>query len=209
MAKARVNLRTNETVVGANLVSQAQDTSLPHRVTLIRQDAQTHQLTEDTYDVVICGTGYERKTWLRLLRESNLAKDFGLGSATEDTRVRLVPAHYNVQYETGNAFKGAAAGLVPEPDNDRHLSTESGSNSSSSTPPSSPSLSLPPRSLPQTVQLRISRAYKLLPVPSVPDSGNRVYIQGCEEATHGLSDTLLSVVSVRSGEVLDDLLSGN
>ncbi|KAL5511693.1 hypothetical protein ACEPAH_4911 [Sanghuangporus vaninii] len=209
--KARVNLRINETVVGANLIAREKNASLPHRVTLIRQNARTHQLTEDTYDIVICGTGYERRTWIRLLRESNLAKDFGLASATDDTRVRLVPAHYDVQYGTGKPFGNVKEGaeLVQEPDNDRHLNTESDTSSSSSTPPSSPSRSLPPRSLPQTIQLRISRAYKLLPAPSAQNTGNRVYLQGCEEATHGLSDTLLSVASVRSGEVLDDLLNAN
>ncbi|KAF8077886.1 hypothetical protein FPV67DRAFT_1463320 [Lyophyllum atratum] len=37
----------------------------------------------------------------------------------------------------------------------------------------------------------------------------RVYLQGVEEATHGLSDTLLSVLGVRAGEVVDDLCNGD
>lgn len=30
--------------------------------------------------------------------------------------------------------------------------------------------------------------------------------QGCNEATHGISDSLLSVLAVRSGEVVNSLL---
>jgi L-ornithine N5-oxygenase len=33
-----------------------------------------------------------------------------------------------------------------------------------------------------------------------------VFLQGCCEETHGLSDTLLSVLAVRSQEVVDALL---
>jgi len=38
------------------------------------------------------------------------------------------------------------------------------------------------------------------------DSHARIYLQGCCEATHGLSDTLLSVLAVRSREVLESIL---
>lgn len=37
--------------------------------------------------------------------------------------------------------------------------------------------------------------------------GYGVYLQGCNEATHGLSDTLLSNLSIRAGEILGELLS--
>jgi len=61
----------------------------------------------------------------------------------------------------------------------------------------------------------ISRNYRLLPLSSAATSGKasdeglkaRIYVQGMEESTHGLSDTLLSVVSVRAGEVVEDLFS--
>ncbi len=35
----------------------------------------------------------------------------------------------------------------------------------------------------------------------------RIYLQGCCEDSHGLSDTLLSVLAVRSVEILDALLA--
>ena len=40
------------------------------------------------------------------------------------------------------------------------------------------------------------------------DSDARIYLQGCCETTHGLSDTLLSVLAVRSREVLESILQG-
>ncbi len=53
-------------------------------------------------------------------------------------------------------------------------------------------------------KIYISRGYRLVPTDN---SGlkSRIYLQGVEEATHGLSDSLLSVLGVRAGEVVDDL----
>jgi L-ornithine N5-oxygenase len=34
-----------------------------------------------------------------------------------------------------------------------------------------------------------------------PDAG--IFLQGCNEKTHGLSDTLLSILAVRGGEMVD------
>ncbi|KAG9089450.1 hypothetical protein FS749_001322 [Ceratobasidium sp. UAMH 11750] len=55
--------------------------------------------------------------------------------------------------------------------------------------------------------VRITRAYRLLPVEQHADFTARVYVQGCAESSHGLSDTLLSVLGPRSGEVVADMLS--
>jgi L-ornithine N5-oxygenase len=59
-----------------------------------------------------------------------------------------------------------------------------------------------------TDTLYISRRYRLLPLPT---AGNefipKIYLQGCAEETHGLSDTLLSVTGVRAGEIVEDLCS--
>ncbi|KAH8117288.1 L-lysine 6-monooxygenase (NADPH-requiring)-domain-containing protein [Phellopilus nigrolimitatus] len=201
----RVSLRAYENVIGASTVPTASPDG-PQRIALTRQHVHTHELIEDTYDAVICGTGYERTAWLRLLRASNLAKDFGLS----DAPAKLVPAHYPVAPEAELEREDGAEILLAA-DEHEHSSTES--MSSPSTPPSSPSLSLSPHAVPAPTQVRISRAYRLLPrcERSSPSSEparkgeNRVYLQGCAEATHGLSDTLLSVLGVRAGEVVDDL----
>ncbi|KAF6802256.1 l-ornithine n5-oxygenase [Colletotrichum sojae] len=54
-------------------------------------------------------------------------------------------------------------------------------------------------------KLEVGRDYRVRYAPGTvaPDSG--VYLQGCCEATHGLSDTLLSILSVRSAEVVDSI----
>ena len=49
----------------------------------------------------------------------------------------------------------------------------------------------------------VERSYRL---PTQAGFLPNIYLQGCCEASHGLSDTLLSVLSVRSQEVVDALL---
>jgi L-ornithine N5-oxygenase len=49
----------------------------------------------------------------------------------------------------------------------------------------------------------VERRYRL---PTEAGFAPNIYLQGCCEASHGLSDTLLSVLSVRSQEVVDALL---
>lgn len=83
--------------------------------------------------------------------------------------------------------------------------SRSDSSSSESTPPTSPTLSA---TVSPPLTARISRRYRLLANDRdhVSDSWHgRIYLQGCSEATHGLSDTLLSVLGVKAGEVVDDI----
>ncbi|WP_369959640.1 lysine N(6)-hydroxylase/L-ornithine N(5)-oxygenase family protein [Pseudomonas benzenivorans] len=51
----------------------------------------------------------------------------------------------------------------------------------------------------------VERSYRL---PSREGFHPGIFLQGCCEASHGLSDTLLSVLSVRSQEVVDALIDG-
>ena len=52
----------------------------------------------------------------------------------------------------------------------------------------------------------IGRDYRL---PMSASFGPRIYVQGYSETSHGLSDTLLSVLAVRSREIADSLLEAN
>lgn len=52
----------------------------------------------------------------------------------------------------------------------------------------------------------IDRHYRLR---STPDFRPAVFVQGASEATHGLSDTLLSITAVRTGEITDALHLAN
>jgi L-ornithine N5-oxygenase len=50
----------------------------------------------------------------------------------------------------------------------------------------------------------IDRHYRL---KTAPDFHPAIFVQGASEPTHGLSDTLLSVTAVRTGEIGDALLT--
>ncbi|MCX4749980.1 SidA/IucD/PvdA family monooxygenase [Kitasatospora sp. NBC_01287] len=53
-------------------------------------------------------------------------------------------------------------------------------------------------------EVTVTRNYRLV-LPG-EESGPAVYLQGVNEATHGISDSLLSVLAGRSGEIVQDLL---
>ena len=51
--------------------------------------------------------------------------------------------------------------------------------------------------------VRVSRNYRMI---TPPDITAGCYLQGTNEATHGMSDSLISVLAVRAGEIVNDLL---
>ena len=173
-------------------------------VTLILQQALTRDIYENSYDAIFCATGYERRSWLRLLANSSLGKYFGLNSNAEDyTRLEVetgsqepedaVDSRGTSTYEVGDA-------------NDRSNSPDALPNSGSSTLASLDwTQDWPVERGGPTKKLYISRAYRLLPTGQGEKLQARIYVQGLAEETHGLSDTLLSVVGIRAGEVMDDL----
>ena len=301
LPNVRVNLCVNQNVIGASLTHDSDATADTNKITLTKQNTLTHTLQEDTYDAVICGTGYDRTAWIRLLRASNFAHEFGLGSnghevcelgrvefgKEKEAPVKLVPEHYiqtapsmsspprhvplsldisgekkrNVLDFTSfasQAFGNNTNGrLIPSSLNndidhepEHHETGSDGEDSRSLTSLSSPSspiisptettnTSLLANSLTMSdlgkkkddsevdeVRVRISRAYQLLP-DKISETherlgeneevlnganydrkgGTKIYVQGSAEATHGLSDSLLSVISVRSGEVVKDMFN--
>jgi len=131
------------------------------------------------YHILILGTGYERMAALKLLANSDLGRRFGIDDAVDSTQVTKA-----------------------------HAEQHHASRSSSPSTPNSlfSSITSENETTPATARVVISRRYRILPVkPFRP----RVYVQGASEMSHGLSDTLLSVVSMRAGEILDDLESAD
>jgi len=53
-------------------------------------------------------------------------------------------------------------------------------------------------------QLLVSRAYRAILPPTVSAG---CYLQGTNEESHGIADSLISVLAVRAGEIVDDLLA--
>ncbi|KAL5352223.1 hypothetical protein ACLOAV_002170 [Pseudogymnoascus australis] len=51
----------------------------------------------------------------------------------------------------------------------------------------------------------VGRDYKVQYAPGAVEEGAGVWLQGCNERTHGLSDTLLSILAHRGGEVVQSI----
>ncbi|KAH8666876.1 L-lysine 6-monooxygenase (NADPH-requiring)-domain-containing protein [Xylariales sp. PMI_506] len=56
--------------------------------------------------------------------------------------------------------------------------------------------------------VQVARNYSVQFAPGKVASGSGVWLQGCNEKTHGLSDTLLSVLATRSDEMVDSIFGG-
>ena len=87
-ASVRISIQTYSSVISAG-DSSANDPVQKQPITLTLHHKRTLQLTDVDYDAIICGTGYDRTTWLRLLRSSNLAEDFGLAHLSPDAPIKL------------------------------------------------------------------------------------------------------------------------
>ncbi|KIJ69298.1 hypothetical protein HYDPIDRAFT_24148 [Hydnomerulius pinastri MD-312] len=176
-------------------------------ITLTIQHTLTHEVHERTYDAIFCATGYERRSWLHLLASPSLGKHFNLDSGVQDCCTRLA-AESEIEEGASGGGNGLIFQFVDNATGGGHSCNAS--SSSTSTPATSegssqcPSAKLGEES---AKKLYITRAYRLLPRASswAEMLKARIYLQGLAEETHGLSDTLLSVVGIRAGEVVDDL----
>jgi len=199
-AGVRINIIPYSNLLSAEISTHSTETD---RVSLICQNILTRDVSETTYDAIVCATGYERHSWLNLLRSSNIGKHFGLSSASNNT---CFTVERNLGAESGDPWAlDLKLKTVETVEEVVEPCTPSESDGSSRTLSTSPSLS----GVSVTETLYISRRYRLLPLPTtgrgfVP----RIYLQGCAEETHGLSETLLSVLGVRAGEVVEDLCKG-
>ncbi|KAI1333642.1 L-ornithine 5-monooxygenase [Xylariaceae sp. FL0016] len=55
--------------------------------------------------------------------------------------------------------------------------------------------------------VKVARDYSVQFNPGAVAKGSGLWLQGCCEGTHGLSDTLLSILAVRSGEIVDSIFA--
>jgi len=161
--------------------------------TLLLRNLITEKITSEKYDAIVLATGYHRHAWIDYLKLGGLGKHFGLSPQTNSSMCLLRPQ--------ASLHDSEISSVDDDPVSDG--SSTPISENSVSTAPTSPSSSVLQLSPAATTTLSISRQYRLLPVEEGLKS--RIYLQGVEEATHGLSDTLLSVLGVRSGEVVKDL----
>ena len=198
----RITLHPHTSIYSADLVSPTPgSSSQSDAIRLTLHGVLTRAVTQKTYDAVFCGTGYDRDSWTRLLASSNLAEHFGIKSSS----IELV-----AESEAAPSMPPLFADLD---DMDSRGSSSSTSTDGFSTPPTPDtphSHHSPLAGGAQRAKVRISRTYRLLSdresrgEPASPNEA-RVYLQGCTQSTHGLSESLLSILGVRAGLVVDDL----
>ena len=56
---------------------------------------------------------------------------------------------------------------------------------------------------------RVGRNYKLKLHSDLVDEDAGIWLQGSNESSHGISDTLLSILATRSGEIVESIFGGN
>lgn len=159
----------------------------------------TGTTTEETYDAVIYATGYQRQAWVNLLKHTGIGKHFGLSPATH--KVNLRPTTDLTSDDSGYSSPSSPIESVTP--------SMSSTNTSPPTSPEASMFSAAQLAAELNTDLYLTRQYRLLPksasIPGAKALVPRIYLQGVEEATHGLSDTLLSVLGIRAGEVVADL----
>ncbi|KAI7944051.1 hypothetical protein MJO28_011579 [Puccinia striiformis f. sp. tritici] len=195
----------NYTEIIAAEVNSSRDGS----VDTVLENILTRTTTRARYDAVILGTGYCRQSWKGIL--------FGKSVECPGPDINLRTLWPNLSLDTLHGFHPSS-----DPSNDDGLTnSDIVSNGLSDENDQASCLSEP--SIETPIDLKIARNYRLLlpetfiePNPSsVTSAGNEnlrirkfrptVWLQGCNEGTHGISDSLLSVLSVRSGEIFDGI----
>ncbi|POW13032.1 hypothetical protein PSTT_04039 [Puccinia striiformis] len=178
-------------------------------VDTVLENILTRTTTRARYDAVILGTGYCRQSWKGIL--------FGKSAECPGPDINLRTLWPNLSLDTLHGFHPSS-----DPSNDDGLTnSDIVSNGLSDENDQASCLSEP--SIETPIDLKIARNYRLLlpetfiePNPSSvtsPETENlrirkfrpTVWLQGCNEGTHGISDSLLSVLSVRSGEIFDGI----
>lgn len=195
--RTRITLCPHNSVFAAEIVPSSDTSSHREAVRLTMHGVLTRTVMQRTYDVVFCGTGYERDSWMKFLASSNFADDFGIKSST----IQLITeAEANSQ-----AIPPLFADLGVTTSHTT-LSSASDGFSTPQTPdtPTSGHSKLVGEMHPSKV--RISRSYRLLAEKDGENaSAPRIYLQGCTQSTHGLSESLLSILGTRAGMVVDEL----
>ncbi|CDO68275.1 hypothetical protein BN946_scf184799.g2 [Trametes cinnabarina] len=202
--RTRIALRPYTSIYSAEVVPEdAGNAAGQESIRLILHGILDRAVSTKTYHAVFCGTGYDRDSWTRLLASSNLADDFGV----KCSNVELVPDSEPIADQaTVPLFADVLEAGVLSPVSSR--STDGFSTPPTPATPQSQHSKLNGDG--QTSKVRISRNYRLLPIRSTKDNsgsvdGPRIYLQGCTQSTHGLSESLLSILGVRAGLVVDEL----
>ncbi|RPD66153.1 lysine/ornithine N-monooxygenase [Lentinus tigrinus ALCF2SS1-7] len=195
----RITLHPHTSIYAADIIPPSLETSATNdAIKLTLHGVLTRAVSQKTYDAVFCGTGYDRDSWTRLLASSNLAEHFGIKSSpielvAESEAAASMPLFADLEDMESRGSSSSTDGFSTPPTPDTPHSSHSPLAGGS-----------------QRSKVRISRTYRLLSdkeskgeAASPLDA--RVYLQGCTQPTHGLSESLLSILGVRAGLVVDEL----
>ncbi|KAF5367963.1 hypothetical protein D9758_004464 [Tetrapyrgos nigripes] len=196
-----INICANSSIISINHNSESNAFSF----TIV--NSHTREVIESKYDAIVCATGYIRTNWVDLLRQSKqLGKRFGVDSSSR-VPVRLVPFAPRIASDVTSITMPELSPTISETSSGLHSPLTPITSSQPATPTVEGNVDQAEQ------KVYISRQYRLLPLSSASSSGKtadeelkaKIYVQGMEESTHGLSDTLLSVMGPRAGEVVEDL----
>lgn len=207
---ACITIKNYSNVSSAEISAQPlQASTETNSLSVVFQDTLTQDFSETTYDAIICATGYERNSWSKLLKASSLGRHFGLRATSSDKTRLSVDRDFGVAVEKN----GDCAAPIMNGKNGILKVAANGRNGHSQTSDmrnNADAIHAPYASTETKVSetLYISRHYRLLPLPTADHEFiPKIYLQGCAEETHGLSETLLSVMGIRAGEMVEDLCS--
>ncbi|KAL1947917.1 hypothetical protein VTO73DRAFT_13641 [Trametes versicolor] len=201
--RARITLHPYTSIFSGEIVTgEAAGPGASEAVRLTLHGLHTHGVSQKTYSGVFCGTGYDRDSWMKLLASSNLADHLGVKS----TPIELVPESEPAEPIPTSLFADIEDAGVISPVSSR--STDGFSTPPTPATPQSQHSKLNVETQPSKV--RITRNYRLLaPAAGKSDAElagePRIFLQGCTQSTHGLSESLLSILGVRAGSVVDEL----
>lgn len=111
MTGAYITIRNYSNVSSAEISKHPLQASTEiNSLSVIFQNTLTQDFSETTYDAIICATGYERNSWLKLLKASSLGRHFGLRATSSDKTHLSVDRDFGVAAEKNGIFKVAANG---------------------------------------------------------------------------------------------------
>lgn len=205
-----------------------------HGVRLSLANRTTYHARAVDYDFVIAATGYDRQGWREMLFPSSASRDTSLSALFADSQQAYRPTARSGALDLSQVtptlstvarreMKQSALtdSHSPSPSNRSAVSFDSLSEdqTSGTTSPSSIGESdedpmntkgAHAKTLAETLQVEEDYLLRLPKTCTVEgkrvEFKPRIWIQGGNEDTHGISDSLLSVLAIRSGEVVSSLL---
>ncbi|OBZ75954.1 L-ornithine N(5)-monooxygenase [Grifola frondosa] len=178
--RVRINLRSH-TIVSAAEDASAEVSNEHGGIHLTLHAIYSRSVSQKTYDAIVCGTGYDRDSWVRILQTSDLGEYFGLKPSSP---IELVAS--------GESGEEPAVSIFNDVDEMLPFARIEAQR------PLTPIEAL------YLTELS-SPAGKRGKEVALGEDAPRIYLQGCTQATHGLSESLLSILGVRAGSVVDEL----